>query len=39
MYIKSNFFRFSFVLDSITYGFSKKSDPTFLTKNQLTFIY
>jgi hypothetical protein len=39
MYIKSNFFRLSFVLDPITYEFSKKSDPTFLAKNQLTFIY
>jgi len=39
MYIKSIFFRLSFVLDPITYGFSKKLDPTFLAKNQLTFIY
>jgi len=39
MYIKSNFFRFSFTLDPITYEFSKKPDPTLLTKNQLTFIY
>ena len=39
MYIKSIIFRLSFVLDPITYGFSKKLDPTFLAKNQLTFIY
>ena len=33
--IKSIFFRLSFVLDPITYGFSKKSYPTFLAKKSI----